>query len=152
MANKDSSRVVSDVGGWAKRCFFAGRALMEESLRPHGIGASQFYVLHRLSSAGPTLQGDLVHLLQVERATVSIIVAALVRKGLIEQVASEIDQRRKLLRLTPEGTALWHALPDLGFIREAAFDGISEADLETTARVLKAATERLTHRLKGSGQ
>lgn len=137
------------VGAWAKRCFFAGRALMEEALRPYGLGATQWYVMHQLAEVGPTMQRELALLLQIERATVSIIISALVRKGLVEQVSSDLDQRQKLLRLTPAGTRLWSELPDLAFIRDEAFSGFSAADIETTARVLRIATERLNQRLKG---
>jgi len=149
MANKDVAGENDKVGAWAKRCFFAGRALMEEALRPHGLGATQWYILHRLAEVGPTMQRELAPLLQIERATVSIIVSALVRKGLVEQVSSDLDQRQKLLRLTPAGTRLWGELPDLSFIHDEAFSGFSAADIETTRRVLKAATERLHQRLRG---
>jgi DNA-binding MarR family transcriptional regulator len=149
MANKKTIREDAEVGAWAKRCFFAGRALMEETLRPHGIGSTQWYILHQLAQVGPTMQRELAPLLQIERATVSIIVSALVRKGLAEQVPSELDQRQNLLRLTAAGTRLWGELPDLTFIRDEAFSGFSAADIETTARVLRMATERLTQRLKG---
>lgn len=121
---------------------------MDDKLRPHGIGATQWYILHQLSQVGPTMQRNLVHLLEVERATLSNIVATLVRKGLVEQVPDEVDQRQKLLRLTHAGRRLWRKLPDLGFIHEAAFGGFSDSDLATTARVLKAATERLDQRIK----
>ena len=149
MANKDNVSEHGTVGGWAKRCYFAGRGLMEEALRPHGLGATQWYVLHQLAQVGPTMQRDLVSLLEIERATVSIVISALVRKDLVEQVPSTLDQRQKLLRLTPAGTRLWGKLPDLGFIHDEAFGDFSDADIETTARVLKAATERLNRRLKG---
>lgn len=149
MANKGMVREHDTVDAWAKRCFFAGRALMEETLRPHGLGATQWYVLHQLAQVGPTMQRDLVSLLQVERATVSIIVSALVRRGLVEQVPSDLDQRQKLLRLTPAGTRLWNELPDLAFIHDEAFSGFSDSDIETTSRVLRAATERFNQRLKG---
>ncbi len=149
MANKETVLEHGTVGAWAKRCFFAGRALMEEALRPHDLGATQWYTLHQLARAGPTMQRELAPLLQIERATVSIIVSTLVRKGLVEQVPSDLDQRQKLLRLTPAGTRLWSELPDLTFIHDEAFSGFSEADIETTARVLRAATERLNLQLKG---
>ncbi|MFZ3482574.1 MarR family winged helix-turn-helix transcriptional regulator [Sphingomonas sp. 3-13AW] len=123
---------------------------MEEALRPHGLGTTQWYVLHQLAQAGPTMQRELISLLQIERATVSIIVSALVRKGLVEQVPDATDQRQKLLRLTTAGTALWRELPDLSFIREEAFHGFSDAEIDTATRVLKLATERLAQRLKGA--
>jgi DNA-binding MarR family transcriptional regulator len=150
MANESDGADHLAVGAWAKRCYFAGRALMEEALRPHGLGTTQWYVLHQLAQAGPTMQRELISLLQIERATVSIIVSALVRKGLVEQVPDATDQRQKLLRLTTAGTALWRELPDLSFIREEAFHGFSDAEIDTATRVLKLATERLAQRLKGA--
>jgi len=149
MANKLADPEFGSAAVWAKRCYLAGRALMEEALRPHGLGATQYYVLHQLAVAGPTMQRELVRLLQVERATMSVVIAALVRKRLVEQIPDAVDQRQKRLRLTRAGTALWRELPDLGFIREVAFGGLSQSDIETTARVLKTATERLQRKLKG---
>jgi len=147
MANKmvDSR----SVGHWAKRCYLAGRAMMDDALRPHGIGATQWYILHHLVRAGPTMQRDLVGALQIERATVSIVVANLVRKGLVEQTSDAADQRQKMLRLTAAGATLWDKLPDLTYIRDIAFGGFSDADIETTVRVLKTATEQLQQRSKG---
>jgi DNA-binding MarR family transcriptional regulator len=67
-----------------------------------------------------------------------------VRKGLVEQKPDEVDQRRKLLCLTSAGSELWGKLPDLAsVINEAAFAGISNADIEIAVRVLRLATERL---------
>lgn len=136
------------VGAWAKRCYFAGRAVMDAALRPYDLGSVQWYVLHRLVEDGPTMQRDLVRRLDIERATLSGIVATLVRKGLVEQEPDQTDQRQKRLRLTAAGTALWYELPDLSFIRAAAFDGLDEADLDATVRVLRTASERLEHLLQ----
>ncbi|HEY0208815.1 MarR family winged helix-turn-helix transcriptional regulator [Acerihabitans sp.] len=116
---------------------------MENVLRPYGLGATQWYVLFQLSHNGPTMQRELMRQLQLERATLSIIIGSLVRKGLIEQVPDKVDLRQKLLRLTPAGTTLWERLPDLRFIHEAAFAGINEADIDTAIRVLRIATGRL---------
>lgn len=132
------------VGAWAKGCYFAGRAAMEAMLRPFDLGTTQWYILYQLVHNGSTMQRDLVRLLQVERATLSVMVGALVRKGWVEQVADDVDQRRKLLRVTPAGTALWAKLPDLSaVINEAAFANISDADIEVAVRVLRVATDRL---------
>jgi DNA-binding MarR family transcriptional regulator len=67
------------VGAWAKRYYFAVRAAMESVLRPYDLGSTQWYVLYQLANDGPTMQRDLGRMLQVERATLSGIVAALVR-------------------------------------------------------------------------
>ena len=117
---------------------------MEAMLRPFDLGTTQWYILHRLVHEGPTLQRDLVGLLQIERATLTVIVGALVRKGLVEQMPDDGDQRRKLLRAAPAGADLWGKLPDLSaIINEAAFAGIGEADIEAAVRVLRIATDRL---------
>ena len=142
--NEEQSRLVA---AWAKRCYLAGRTAMETLLRPYDLGATQWYVLHRLAQA-PTMQRDLVLVLQVERATLSAIVSTLTRKGLVEQVPDRVDQRQKLLRLTPKGTKLWDRLPDLTFIRRVAFEGIDQADLAVAIDVLRTATERLDELIK----
>ncbi|WP_372395610.1 MarR family winged helix-turn-helix transcriptional regulator [Azospirillum sp. HJ39] len=148
MADDQDRPAQALIGAWTKRCYFAGRAAMDSALRPHDLGSVQWYVLHRLVSAGPTMQRDLVRLLDIERATMTGIVATLVRKGLVEQVPDRADQRQKLVRITAAGTRLWGELPDLSFIRSVAFDGIDEADLATAVRVLRTATERLETLLK----
>ncbi|WP_404977661.1 MarR family winged helix-turn-helix transcriptional regulator [Ancylobacter sp. 3268] len=116
---------------------------MDAVLRPYDLGSVQWYVLYQLATGGPTMQRDLVRLLKIERATMTGIVATLVRKGLVEQEPDRIDQRQKLLRMTAAGAKLWGELPDLGFIRSAAFDSIDAADIAIAVRVLQTATERL---------
>ena len=131
------------IGAWTKRCYLAGRAAMEDALRPFGLGATQWYVLFQLVHDGPTRQRDLQRILQVERATLSAVVLTLVRKQLVEQIPDEVDQRQKMLCITDIGEALWRDLPDLTRIHALAFDGIAAEDLETALRVLRTATERL---------
>jgi DNA-binding MarR family transcriptional regulator len=131
------------VGAWTKRCYFAGRALMDERLRPFDLGSTQWYVLWYLVNNGPSVQRDLGRALELERATLSGIIATLVRKDLVVQTANGGDHRQRLLTLTVPGEALWRRIPDLSFIHDVAFGGIDEADLATTVRVLKSATERL---------
>ncbi len=74
----------------------------------------------RLANDGPTMQRDLLRALQVERATLSVVVGTLVRKGLVEQVLDRVDQRQKLLRMTRAGVRRWEKLPDLSLIHKTA--------------------------------
>ncbi|MBY3489792.1 MarR family winged helix-turn-helix transcriptional regulator [Rhizobium laguerreae] len=143
---KDTDREL--IGAWTKRCYFAGRAVMDSALRSYDLGSVQWYVLYQLATAGPTMQRDLVRLLTIERATMTGIVATLVRKGLVGQEPDRVDQRQKLLRITATGAKLWGELPDLSFIRSVAFDGIDEADIAVAVRVLQTATERLENQLQ----
>jgi DNA-binding MarR family transcriptional regulator len=149
VADADRDRQDS-VGAWAKKYHFASRALIESILREHDLGPTQWYVLHRLVNVGPTLQRDLGQLLRVERATLSGVVATLVRKGLVDQQPDAVDQRQRLLSITEAGRTLWAGLPDpVGLALAVSFDGADEADLAVTRRVLQEATRRLEEHLAG---
>jgi MarR family transcriptional regulator, lower aerobic nicotinate degradation pathway regulator len=144
---KQASSEFASAAAWAKRCYFAGRALMDATLRQYGLGSTQWYVLWQLANKGPTAQRDLVRLLDLERATLSGVISTLVRKGLVNQAAGDRDQRQRTLQLTQAGRELWARLPDLRFIHSAAFEGIDPEDLAITIRVLQAATSRLNDAL-----
>jgi DNA-binding MarR family transcriptional regulator len=153
MADKRQNLKHDSVGAWAKRLYFAARAVMDSGLRPYDLGSTQWYVLYQLANEGPTMQRDLVRTLQIERATLSGVVTTLVRKGLVEQTADSEDQRQRNLRLTRAGTKLWKELPNLtGLIRAVAFDGVDPAELEIARRVLRAATQRLNEHISGGNQ
>jgi DNA-binding MarR family transcriptional regulator len=148
MKKKTENPHHGSVGSWAKRLYFASRALMDAVLRPYDLGSTQWYVLYRLANEGPTMQRDLVRLLKIERATLSGIVATLVRKGIIEQMPDSQDQRQRMLRITASGKKLWKELPDpIALILSVAFDGVDQAEMATARRVLQAATERLNHHI-----
>jgi DNA-binding MarR family transcriptional regulator len=143
MAHDQDEIDLATVGGWAKRCYFAGRAVMDSALRPYDLGSTQWYVLWQLANVGPTMQRDLAQALDIEKATLSGIVATLVRKELVSQVPDATDQRQRLIELTEAGRSLWSTLPNLNFIHQVAFGGLEADAIATTIRVLQAATERL---------
>jgi DNA-binding MarR family transcriptional regulator len=131
-------------GSWAKKYFLASRALMDSVLRPYNLGTTQWYVLYLLANDGPMNQRDLTSMLEIERATLSAVISALVRKGLIDQVPDADDQRQKVLKITTTGTNLWSTLPDpIELIATVAFDGVDDNDIATTNRILREATQRL---------
>ncbi|MFT4123108.1 MAG: MarR family transcriptional regulator, partial [Microbacteriaceae bacterium] len=99
MASKQADPQHESAGAWAKKYHLATRMVMENVLRPYDLGPSQWYVLYQLATVGPTPQRELVDILQVERATLTGVVAALVRKSLVVQEPSSTDQRQKTLRL-----------------------------------------------------
>lgn len=153
MANEIEDQTQGSVGAWAKRYYFAVRATMESVLRPYDLGTTQWYVLYQLANDGPTMQRDLGRMLQIERATLSGIVATLVRKGLVDQMPGSEDQRQRVLRITGAGTKLWKELPDpLALIRAIAFDGSDAAELAVTLQVLRSATQRLNHHMSEAGK
>ncbi|TDW90837.1 MarR family transcriptional regulator [Kribbella pratensis] len=146
MANRIRTPDLDGAGAWAKRYFLASRALMDSVLRPYDLGHTQWYVLQLLAINGPLNQREVTRLLEVERATLSTITGVLVRKGLIEQLADDADQRQKVLRITAAGTDLWSTIPDpIELITTVAFAGVDPTDLATAQRVLSEATERLVN-------
>ncbi len=148
MTDEAESLKHDSVGAWAKRLYFASRAVMDSVLRPYDLGSTQWYVLHRLTNEGPTMQRDLVRMLNIDRATLSGIVATLVRKGLVDQTPDAEDQRQRILRITRSGRKLWKDLPDpIELILTVAFDGADPAELAIARRVLKAATQRLNEQI-----
>jgi len=117
---------------------------MEVVLRPYDLGTTQWHVLYLLANDEPINQRDLTRTLEVERATLSAIISALVRKGLVEQLSDPDDQRQKVLRFTTAGRNLWATLPDpIGLIAAVAFDGVDAAEIAIVNRVLREATQRL---------
>jgi DNA-binding MarR family transcriptional regulator len=136
-------------GAWAKRYHLAARSVIEATLRPYDLGPTQWYVLWYLVHKGPTAQRDLVAQLQVEKPTLSGVVLALVRKGLVAQTADSEDQRQKLLSITAAGRAVWKKLPNpIELILTTAFKDVSASDLATVVRVLSTGTERLNNLLQ----
>ena len=153
MADDRKNLKHDSVGAWAKRLYFAARSVMDSVLRPYDLGSTQWYVLYQLANDGPTMQRDLVRMLQIERATLSGIVMTLVRKGLVDQTPDSEDQRQRMLRITRSGRKLWKELPDpIGLITAVAFDGADPTELAIARRVLKAATQRLNEHISGGNQ
>ncbi len=117
---------------------------MESVLRPYDLGNTQWYVLYLLANDGPMKQRDLTRMLEIERATLSAVISALVRKGLIDQMPDPDDQRQKVLEITTSGRNLWETLPDpIELIAAVAFDGVDDEEIATASRVLNEATQRL---------
>ena len=99
------------------------------------------------------MQRDLVRILHIERATLSGVVATLVRKNLVDQAPDPADQRQRILRLTRSGRKLWLSLPDpTELILAVAFEGADPAELAIARRVLQTATQRLNEHVLGGNQ
>jgi DNA-binding MarR family transcriptional regulator len=148
--NKTDNSNLEAAGSWAKKYFLASRALMESVLRPYDLGNTQWYVLYLLANEGPVSQRNLTRMLEIERATLSGVIGALVRKGLIDQMPDTDDQRQKVLQITTTGRNLWVTLPDpIELIATVAFDGVDDTEIATTNRVLRNATQRLLNYRKG---
>jgi MarR family transcriptional repressor of emrRAB len=87
-------------------------ALFEDELRPHGLNETDFRTLMMLFSqpehtAHPS---ELCSYVGQSPANMTRVTDGLFERGLISRVASDEDRRRMILRITPAGEVLVHAL------------------------------------------
>jgi len=71
--------------------------------RPAGLSLLQLQALFRVRRAAGCSPSELAGLLGLSRPTTSKLVDGLVRRGLLERLASDRDRRRITLRLSGEG-------------------------------------------------
>jgi DNA-binding MarR family transcriptional regulator len=101
--NTDQEEYVLQILRAARRLEAEGDRLFHA----HGLTVAQFNVLNLLHFYEPMPQGDLAAALVVGKATVSSVLAGLVRRRLIIQAFDERDRRARVLRLSPAGAKLW---------------------------------------------
>jgi len=95
-----------------KRLYLLFAQRIDDGLKPYSIGRSQYQVLSRVARAGTLTQKDLQQTLQIESATLTCIVDALVAKGWLERLESAEDKRVRVLLLTDDGRDKLVRIPD----------------------------------------
>ncbi|HYH09808.1 MAG TPA: MarR family transcriptional regulator [Thermoanaerobaculia bacterium] len=81
------------------------------SVREHGLGAAQLYVLHELRRESPLSISELAERTATDQSTVSVVVAKLIEKEFVARERSETDARRLDLTLTAKGLRAVKSLP-----------------------------------------
>ena len=133
-----------NLGYWVKRYSILANQAMDAALKPYGIGRSQWYVLFHLPDGEKLSQRKLQDILQVESATLTNLIASLVKKGLIQQQTDPLNKRNKCIALTPAGQALKQAMPDpIEAIKTKSLHGLANEDIVAARKVLKAAVRNL---------
>jgi DNA-binding MarR family transcriptional regulator len=120
---------------------WAGEALgvlARRAAAAHDLSVTQMRVLARLYAGPPpkALTSELARELDVSDPTVSDALAALRRKGLVEQSADPADRRRKVLRLTASGYSAGLAVSRWTAPAEVATSRIPQADGEALLSAL----------------
>lgn len=81
-------------------------SILEEITKEYSLTTPQLMILRALQEASSQVSmSALQEQLSLSGASTSTLVDRLVRRGLVERQYSEVDRRRVLLRLTPEGYA-----------------------------------------------
>lgn len=94
----------------------------DQALAPAGLRATQYAILTRLRREGPLAINALAAALVMDRTTMGRNILPLQRDGLIEIVESEVDRRRRELRLSAKGLARQRAGSELWDTAQAGFE------------------------------
>jgi DNA-binding MarR family transcriptional regulator len=94
----------------------------DQLLAPTGLRATQYAILTRLRREGPIPINALAAALVMDRTTMGRNILPLQRDGLIEIIASEVDRRRRELRLTGKGLARQRAAGECWDAAQARFE------------------------------
>jgi DNA-binding MarR family transcriptional regulator len=130
-----------------KRLYLLISQRIDDALKPHGLGRSQWQVLHRVRRAGSLPQKELQQAMQVEPATLTGIVDVLVAKGWLERSDSAEDKRCRVLRLAPGGRALLGAVADpYESVETRMLRGMSAADRARAGALLETMIRNLEDR------
>jgi DNA-binding MarR family transcriptional regulator len=81
------------------RCF-------DEALRPLGLTSGQFSLLASLNRAEPARMGSVAAVLGMDRTTLTAALKPLQHRGLVAAAVDPVDQRGRVIMLTPAGRAL----------------------------------------------
>ena len=85
-------------------------ALFVDAVAEEEVTTTQFGALMALSARGEMDQVALARLLRLDKSTTGLVIANLEKRGAICRAADERDRRRRLLTMTPQGSALLERL------------------------------------------
>jgi len=113
------------------------RTEADKRAREHGMTRAQWVILSRLKGFPGLSQRELAEILEVEPITVGRLVDRLERRGLVERRPDAVDRRIWRLHLRAEAAPVLAALDvQRDIISEIVNEGLSDEDLEQTARAL----------------
>ena len=127
------------------------RSLLDEKLRPTGQSSARMEALSAiLNSPDGSAQVDIARRLRIEGPTLTRMLDALEKDGLVERKPAPGDRRTKRLRVTAEGEA---TLADIFAVAEVfrgrLLDGVSAETLAEVTGFLAGLLERLDSGLPG---
>ena len=119
-------------------------ACVNRSLARWGIHSGQGSILSALGILGPCSQKDLAEFRQVSPATISVMLGRMEAKGLISRAPSEEGGKRNQISLTEKGMQIADEMASIMPAENAKiFEGLTEADMETAARIFLIIRENL---------
>ena len=121
------------------------QAQLDLAVREHGISSQQWELVMRLRRSGPLEAGELADALGVAPPSVTALVDSAERRGLVARHDHATDRRRRLIELTPHGSALASCLPHAGrTVGRRMTRDFSEAERLQLVELLDRAAANLT--------
>lgn len=118
--------------------------LARRSQSEGGIGSAQYSAIAVLHTDAPLSLVELARRERVSHPTMSRVVAALVRQGLVARVANPEDGRSRLLALTDDGRALYERISAARIaVTGAVLDLLRPETVEDIAAALTTVAARL---------
>lgn len=118
--------------------------LFDSMLKPHDMTMSQGWVLVHLVRENGLRQSELAERLEVATVTTSKLIDRLEARGYVERRADPEDRRSNRVHATPQAKSLVKVMTQTIFeVDEIANQSISEADLQTTLKVLRQMRKNL---------
>jgi DNA-binding MarR family transcriptional regulator len=125
------------------------RVVADRMLKPLGVTRSQWWLLAYLSRRDGMTQTALARDLDLSRVAMGELISRLEEAGYLQRRDDASDGRARRVYLTKKGAALiWEIRTNIEGVERQALDGISAADLETTARTLRAIKQRSLNALR----
>ena len=122
-------------------------AYVNRALARWDIQSGQGGILSALGILGPCSQKQLAEFRQVSPATVSVMLGRMEAKGLITRSPSEEGGKRNQVALTEKGRQIADEMAaSMQGENERIFDGLSDDDKETAARLFLIIRENLARK------
>ena len=114
-----------------------------------GLTPEQFLLIDLLWNQGPMSQQRMADLMQKDKNSITKLVDALEKKGLVKRQKDETDRRSNLLVLTSEAEALKMGAKQKGIsILDSILEGIGEEELKSFLNTLGKLTDNMEFRIK----
>ncbi|MCQ2186942.1 MAG: MarR family transcriptional regulator [Bacteroidales bacterium] len=114
-----------------------------------GLTPEQFLLIDLLWNQGPMSQQKMADLMQKDKNSITKLVDALEKKGLVVRRKDETDRRSNLLVLTSEAEGLKMGAKEKGIsILDSILEGISEEELKSFLDTLGKLTGNMELKIK----
>jgi DNA-binding MarR family transcriptional regulator len=112
----------------------------------YGITRREWRVIAVLARQQGLISSQLAERAQLDRARTSRAITSLAAKGLVRRDRGTGDRRQALVRITPQGLALYEALfPQVAAINQRLLSALPTGDVDRLDRALAALQEAAAH-------